>query len=477
VIGAVVRKELTQYRRDGRVLGIGSLIACLVLLSVITGWSTYTVQRHESQQAQQEDRRTFVSQGEKPPHSAAHFGRMAYKPVPPLAVFDVGALPYLGQVIWLEAHRQDPAMFRPAEDSPELRRLADLSVAGILTMLLPLLIFVLGYGAFAGEREGGTLRQIMSSGADLDRLFIGKLVTIAGVAICVAWISIAVSTAVALLSSEQIPAADTILRAVGLAVTYALFCFAFAAVVLTVSARARSATSAMLVLMSVWAVCIVIVPRIAASLGEQIYPTPDSGIFWTQTVEALRAGRPKRDSEEYRAIEQEVLTRALGHQVTAPEAETLRLNRNGLSLQIGELLDATVYAEAYRTLYQRYEQQQHMRRIVSVFSPAIALQHASSALAATDTSAHRHFALEAERQRREIIRRMNEDMMLNGAGQGFGYRASADFWETVPDFIYDPPAASFGFRSALPDLLLLAVWSVVAIWIARMSAVRLSPLA
>ena len=71
---------------------------------------------------------------------------MAYKPLPALAVFDPGAAPYLGQVIWLEAHRQDPAMFRPAEDSPELRRLADLSVAGVLTHLLPLLIFVMGYG-------------------------------------------------------------------------------------------------------------------------------------------------------------------------------------------------------------------------------------------------------------------------------------------------------------------------------------------
>jgi ABC-2 type transport system permease protein len=476
VIGAVIRKELTQYRRDGRVLGICGLIACLVLLSMITGWSTYTVQRHESQQAQQEDRQTFISQGQKPPHSAAHFGRMAYKPVPPLALFDVGALPYLGQVIWLEAHRQDPAMFRPAEDSPELRRLADLSVAGILTMLLPLLIFVLGYGAFAGEREGGTLRQIMSAGADLDRLFIGKLITIAGVGICVSWICIAAATAVALLSSEQISAPDTVLRAVGLAVTYALFCLAFTAVVLAVSARARSATSALLILMTLWAVCIVIVPRMAASLGEHIYPTPDGGTFWAQTVETLRAKRPKRGSEEYRAIEQEVLTRALGRRVAAPEAEAASLNRNGLNLQVGELLDATVYAEAYRTVYETYERQQQMRRIVSVFSPAILLQHASSALAATDTSAHRHFALEAERQRNEIVRRMNEDMMLNGAGQGFGYRSSADFWRTVPDFTYDLPSASSGFRSALPDLLLLAVWGIVAIWVARMNAVRLSPL-
>ncbi len=113
---------------------------------------------------------------------------MAYKPPAALAVFDPGAAPYLGQVIWLEAHRQDPAMFRPAEDAPELGRLADLSVAGVLTNLLPLLVFVMGYGAFAGERERGTLRQVMTAGAGQDAVFAGKLVAVAGVGVAVAFV-------------------------------------------------------------------------------------------------------------------------------------------------------------------------------------------------------------------------------------------------------------------------------------------------
>ena len=174
MIGVILEKELTEYRRDGRVIGVASLIGLLVLGSLMTGWSTHTDQQRQAREAQRQDQATFLKQGEKPPHSAAHFGRVAYKPVPALAVFDPGAAPYLGQAIWLEAHRQDPAMFRPAEDSPELRRLADLSVAGVLRLLVPLLVCLVAYGAFAAERERGTLRHIVSMGARLDSLFAGK---------------------------------------------------------------------------------------------------------------------------------------------------------------------------------------------------------------------------------------------------------------------------------------------------------------
>src|SRR5687768_9962932 len=137
MIGVIARKEITEYRRDGRILALLGLTATLLLIALLTGWATQVERQRQAGQLQSDDQATFVKQGAKPTHSAAHFGRMAYKPVPPLASFDPGSSPYLGQVIWLEAHRRGPAMFRSAEDAPELRRLSDLSVAGILALLLP----------------------------------------------------------------------------------------------------------------------------------------------------------------------------------------------------------------------------------------------------------------------------------------------------------------------------------------------------
>jgi ABC-2 type transport system permease protein len=471
VIGAIIGKELIECRRDRRALVVAGLLALLVALGLITGWSTQAEQRRQARQAQRDDRAAFVQQGEKPPHAAAHFGRMAYRPAPPLAVFDPGATPYLGQVIWLEAHTRNPAMFRPAEDAPELRRLSDLSVAGVLTLVVPLLVFVIGCGSFAAERERGTLPQLMSTGAGLDRLFAGKLAVVAGVGVAVPLVAIAVSVALAS-SAHGAAAGDVLVRGAGLVVGYGCYGIACAAIAVLVSASVRSTRSALLVLLSVWAASVIIAPRIAASIAERAYPTPDSTAFWAGAANTLRAQRPARDSDDYRAAEREVLRRALGREVTAQEARALALDRVGLSMEVSELLGARAYATAYEDLYAIYEHQRSVRRWLSVLCPALALQQLSSALAGTDVAAHDHFAREAERQRNLVIRSINEDIILRGAGRGFAHLADDDLWTRVPEFDYRPPPASFAFRSARWELLVVMTWSAAALLVARRIARR-----
>lgn len=466
MIAAVLRKELTVLLRDGRVLSLSSLIGALSLLALLTAWAAQVRHEEHVRRAQGDDGQAFALQAGKPSHSAAHFGRMAYKPPAPLAVFDPGAAPYLGQVIWLEAHRQDPAMFRPAEDAPELARLADLSVAGVLVALLPLLVFVMAYGAFAGERERGTLRQILTAGVGPGAVFFGKLLAVVGVSVALLLVVLAVSTTAAVSAGAEGSAGDTVVRAAGVFAGFAAYACTCAGLALLVSARARASTSALLTLLTVWAVAIVMVPRVAADAGARLHPTPDGGAFWEQAEAAIRAARPKRGSEALKVIERQVIARA---------GAAANLNRAALGQEVSEVLGARVYAEAYRSLYDTYERQRAARRRASLFSPAIALMHWSSALAGTDVAAHRHFALEAERQRRTIVRRINEDMMVNGAAQGHDYLPRAEFWRSVPDFSYRPPDAALAIREALADLAVLVAWAVLAIAAAWHAARRLTP--
>lgn len=470
MISAIVTKEWTEYRRDGRVIGVLALLMLLVIVGLVTGWAGLSEQQRQAQAAQRDDQAIFLKQGEKNPHSAAHFGRIAYKPLPPLSVFDPGATPYLGQAIWLEAHAQDPAMFRPAEDAPDLRRLADLSVAGVLSLLLPLLVFLTGYGAFAGERERGTLRQAVSSGSALKNLFTGKITAVATVGIGVALVAIMVSAIMALGAPMGVSTADILFRSIGLIFSYTLYGIAFAALALLVSARTKRATSALLVLLSLWALSVVVMPRVAASVSEHFYPTPDSETFWSETYANIRESRPDQNSAEYKAAERLVLSRALGREVSDEEVAAMELNRGGLRLEVSEVIDAEAFSAAYEQLYAAYERQKGVRRTLSLFSPAILLQHVSSGLSGTDIAAHRHFAFEAEKQRNVIVRKMNEDMMLKGAGQSFSYLATADFWESIPDFRHQPPSLTYAVRSVLWDFLLLGLWAVVALWFAWQAA-------
>ena len=244
---------------------------------------------------------------------------------------------------------------------------------------------------------------------------------------------------------------------------FATYASACAGIALAVSAVSRTATSALLVLLTVWAVAIIVVPRVAASAGELLYPTPEGSTFWTDTSEAIRDNRPKRGSDALRRVEQQVVSLAIGRELPVGEATPTNLNRAALGQEISEVLGAQIYAEAYAALYATYDRQRDARRMAAILSPAIALSHWSAALAGTDLAAHRHFAGAAEQQRQQLIRRINEDMMVNGAGQGYDYLPAAEFWKTLPDFTYRGPPVGFAVRSAILDLLLLLGWAGLAI--------------
>jgi ABC-2 type transport system permease protein len=472
MIGVIARKEITEYRRDGRILALLGLTATLLTIALLTGWATQTERQRQAQQLQRDDQATFVKQGAKPTHSAAHFGRMAYKPVPALAAFDPGSSPYLGQVIWLEAHRRGPAMFRPAEDALELRRLSDLSVAGILTLLLPLLIFLLAHGSIVGERERDTWHHMISSGAAYDQLFFGKLAAVATIGIGIALTAVATSVGMAVASSPNGLVVDAFGRGVGLIGLYSLYGLMLSSIALAVSARARSSVSALLILLSVWALSAVIAPRVAADVADRVHPTPDSAAFWKQTADSIKSSKPKRGSEAYRTVEREVLSQALGRAVTVDEASSLSLNRQGLGLEIGEIVGAKAFEAAYEQLYETYEAQQRVRRWFALLAPTISLQHVSSALAGTDVEAHRDFTRVAEQQRRLVLRLMNEDLMLRGVQAGDAYLSNRELWEKIPNFKYQPPAAADALRHVIWDIVVLILWTLAASCVAWYSVVR-----
>ena len=50
----------------------------------------------------------------------------------------------------------------------------------MLQLLIPLLIILLAFSTFAGEREPGTLRQVLSLGVSRRNLALGKALGVAG---------------------------------------------------------------------------------------------------------------------------------------------------------------------------------------------------------------------------------------------------------------------------------------------------------
>jgi ABC-2 type transport system permease protein len=164
MISVIARREFTEFVRDGRLFWAGGIMLLLVVTALGVGWQRQNHLHAERHAAQQLDYEDWLQQDERHPHDAAHQGMHVFKPEPPLSIIDPGIGPYVGSTIWLQAHRQSEVKFRPAQDATGLQRFGTFSAAWLVQILAPLLIIVFGFNSFAGERELGTLRQLMSLG-------------------------------------------------------------------------------------------------------------------------------------------------------------------------------------------------------------------------------------------------------------------------------------------------------------------------
>lgn len=261
----------------------------LMLGSLASGLLRLQPLDREHHAATDGDRRVWTSQGAKNPHSAAHFGRYAFKPVGPLAVADPGVDEFAGNAVWLEAHKQNEAQFRTARDGTLVARMVRLSLAFVLQAILPLLAILLGLSAFTGEREAGTLPQLMSLGLRPKHLLLGK--GIAGAVVLMGLLVLSATglgAGLAAFGPGVIWEAGEGVRFGGLFAAYCAYLTGFLALSLAASARARSSRAALAGLLGFWLANVFVVPRLATDLVRQAEPLPTGQQFRAGIAEARK---------------------------------------------------------------------------------------------------------------------------------------------------------------------------------------------
>ena len=286
--------------RDGRFRWSALIVLALLVAALALGWKNYTTVKAEQTRAQTESRESWESQGERNPHSAAHFGVYAFRPKIPLSLVDSGLDNFTGTNVWVEAHYQNPLRGRPIEDATALQRFGELTAAGVLQLLLPLVIIFLAFDAFAGERTAGTLRQILSFGVSRSSLVFGKtLGFLAALLLLLIPATIIGVSALALATAN-----DTLLSSLPrftlLCVSYLLYLAAFVGIALTVSALASTTRTALIILLGFWIFSCLIAPRIANDLAEKIYPAPSAAEFWADVDADLKQGIDGHDTANKR---------------------------------------------------------------------------------------------------------------------------------------------------------------------------------
>jgi len=462
MLTTIARHTFAEIVRDGRFKFLAALLIVLTVAGGFAGWQQVRTLRAEAAAATAGERARWLGQGEKNPHSAAHYGVYAFKEPRPLAVLDPGVQPYLGSAIWLEAHKQNEPLYRAAADGTALERFGDLNAALVGRVLLPLLVILLGFAAFAGERERGTLRQLLALGVTPRALLAGKALGLAAaIGLVLAPLAVlGIAAAAALAPAGQ--RADELLRALGFVGVYALYLGAFLLLTLAVSALARSGRTALVVLLAVWLFGVVAWPRALSDLGRSLHPTPSNVAFRAELEAAL--GDPH--GRETLEVQRQAILQRYGVKTTAE----LPINWAGIALQFGEERANGLFDRFYGELWSAFVAQERVVQLGSWLSPAPALQLLSQALAGNDPAHHRAFVVQAETHRRRM------QATLNGALRDRKGVTTAYNWDAVAPFTFASPTVGAALAPVLLSVALLIGWLLVAAAVALWSVRRLRPL-
>jgi len=450
MISRIAYKELTEMFRDGRFRVLAAVVLGVSVLSLAAGWKQFVDIDRQHREAQAFTRTQWLGQTPKNPHSAAHYGVYAFKPKSSLAVVDTGVDPYMGVAVWLEAHKQNEFKYRPAQDRTAVQRFGELTAAESLQVLFPLFIVLMTFAAFAGEREQGTLRQLVSLGVSRRDLALGKAGGIAAAIGLVLLPATLLGVAALMLSDQDGVLSGDLSRAGLLALTYLTYFAILIAASLTVSASARSSRLALVILLTFWFANSLVASRVASDLAAALHPTP-SAIEFQKALDADLGNQ--RDVEE--RLERRKAELFARFNVTSVDA--LPIAFSGISLQEGEEHGNEVFDRHYGRLFDQYARQNRVFQLAGLVAPMLAVRALSMALAGTDFDHHRDFTIAAESYRRSIQRVMNDDIAVN-TKKGQVYLAGRQLWEKVPAFEYEAQPASWALARARWSMATLGLW-------------------
>lgn len=468
MLRTIMAREWLEFRRDRRLVVLTAIFAALALAAVVTGTSQQLRFVADRAAAVDADRSIWRGQGAVNPHSAAHFGQFAFKPAPTLGLFDPGYSPYFGQAVWIEAHIQNPAQARPAEAAASVQRFGDLSPGWILQTLLPLLIILSGFATAAGERERGNLKLQLVHGARAWPLVAGKTLALTGGAIVIVTALVGLGMVGGLVAVG--PSADLLARGVALLAIYATYATVWSMLTVTVSSLASTARQAFVILLGIWALAVVLLPRIAAEEATIAHPLPSAGAFWETVAKAREAGIDGHSSEDART---KALMASTLARYGAKTPADLPVDFAGIALQAGEDYGNTVFDRLYGQ-YAAMERAQAERQLwYAPLSPTIALRAASMGFSGTDLVHQQAFLKAAEQHRRHVERLLNDEQTRTGRGRNFNNTVAAGFFDGIPVFSYvSPRLLSVSANYAAPAAVLLA-WLIGAIALLALASRRL----
>ena len=462
--------ELLRARRQRTLRLSALLLGALLVTGFALEAARYAGERRMLAGMQARVDAEWRNQPDRHPHRASHFGTYAFRPPGVLGFFDPGVESYSGTLTFLEPHQRNLPAFSDAAESSELLRFGRPSVAFVLQVLVPLLLFCTTFSSVAGEREAGTWQLSLSQGVRARSLLLGKALG-ALAAVC-AWLVplLGAGWLAALASGLSQPSRDMLARSALLVSAYIVYLGSCALLGVWLSSLHRRPQTALLSALALWLGLWIILPQMATSLASDSVPAPSRAELESGIARAVRSHGDSHDPNNSHFAELKAATLSR-HGVDS--IENLPINFAGIVMTEAERISSEEFNAHHERMTAAFTAQNARMLELGLFTPLLALRSFSMSMAGTDVPHVARFNSDVEQYRYRFIQQLNALHINEIRWQDDKtQRVSRSEWSRFEAFHPQSPDVGWALGHAWRPLGALVVWGCLALLALLLSAQR-----
>lgn len=453
---ATFQNELRLLLRDSFCV---ALLVCFSLGLACASWKSnslwrgFSIQQAELQAAARE---AWLSQPTDNAHMATHYGQTVYKSISPLAGFDPGAISDFGSTLFLQSHRQSTATHTPLRDEISLDQNEAYSPAVLLAIIGPLLIIILGSASIAREKEGGTLSILLTTGASWPAIIAGKSIAILLTLFIVATPGLLLFAIPWFERHPFMHPSELIARETVILVMMAAYYIGWLGLTMLVASKANSSMSSFSVLIALWSVVVLVIPRVAGDVATFVSPLPTQAEIRLEKENAVHEANQSsiEIAKANKALEAKLL-----EEFQVDRIEDLPIDMAGAQMIDQETITNRIYDEIDERVTQATHRQNSVMDGFQLASPFLAMRAISTSLSATDRGHHIDFVNAAENYRRQFVKELNLAEMQNQT-PGNSAEERRDFWAQISAFLPNFVSSLEAVKRSKIAVICIFVWAL-----------------
>jgi len=448
----IIINEWIGYFRNKLFLYVGVFFCCFLCLVAFLGIIQNNKLNAEQELAHEHIRSQWDEMEASNPHSAAHYGTYAFKPVSVLNSIDEGINSVTGNVLRLEGHRQNDIVFSEASQSLMISKFGKLKPSLIFQFIIPLLLIFFSFNTYMSERNSGRLKLMLVQGASLRKVVFSKVLSIWFIGLFLLLITLFFQ----LLFNFNNLNLDVFTRLFILFLSYSFYYLILINITVLLSVIFKSSTAALSLTVLTWVFWTIFFPTIMGNTTEKLSPLPTRIEF----KEAMSEDRSKGiDGHNPRGERRDALEKATLEKYNVDKLEDLPINFSGIVMQEDEEYGNMVWDKHFGDLYTQLEKQKSNYQLSGLINPFASLQNLSMGSSGSDMFHHLDFLTKAESYRRLFIKTLNDEYAFGGSKTGErGWKATNEFFRSVKDFKYELPTFFSLFSKYLIDVIIILFW-------------------